>query len=300
MAIVCDDNDHIFVPCVIWACVYCLWSDRYILIDSSHVIIVCDHCFWCEIMDWSFWAHALFPKITLLNTLLVCDHSWFPLFFDFWVQLCALLFFQLRVMHAKLKSKYNKGHCFLAFQVHLILGLFLMRCWRRRITYVKLFSFTFFLYFVFVTSFLQTLICFFAEQKYSYAAPASSPSAWSPQQEVCSTILFLFPLFFFLANGMQVWIQLYVLTCEYQLYSPLNFHSEIYVLAFCSIKILHVFGWEILYYPAAAFNFLNILCCSSQLSESDLILALSRKESWQKSFFLSDVILVRTATLPIS
>jgi hypothetical protein len=197
MAIVCDDNDHIFVPYVIWACVYCLWSDRYILIDSSHVIIVCDHCFWCEIMDWSFWAHALFPKITLLNTLLVCDHSWFPLFFDFWVQLCALLFFQLRVMHAKLKSKYNKGHCFLAFQVHLILGLFLMRCWRRRITYVKLFSFTFFLYFVFVTSFLQTLICFFAEQKYSYAAPASSPSAWSPQQEVCSTILFLFPLFFF-------------------------------------------------------------------------------------------------------
>jgi hypothetical protein len=27
---------------------------------------------------------------------------------------------------------------------------------------------------------------------------------------------------------------------------------------------------------------------------------LSRKESWEKSFFLSDVILVRTATLPIS
>ena len=121
---------------------------------------------------------------------------------------------------------------------------------------------------------------------------------------------------FFVANGVQMWIQLYVLTCEYLLYSLLNFNSKIYVLASCSIKKLHVLGCLVLHYPAAvAFSSHYWFCdhaksrweirmthllpwvfCvihNSYLNQFDL-LAVSRKRRWEKSFFISDAILVRT------
>ena len=41
-------------------------------------------------------------------------------------------------------------------------------------------------------------------------------------------------------------------------------------------------------------NSLSLLCYSWQLSESNLILTVSRKGMWEKSFFISDAILVRT------
>jgi len=111
---------------------------------------------------------------------------------------------------------------------------------------------------------------------------------------------------------MHMWIQLYVLTCEYQLYSLLNFNSKIYVLASCSIKKLHVLGCPVLYYPAAvAFSshywFVTMQNLDGKLGwhiyflESFVLFttviwinSVSRKRRWETSFFISDAILVRT------
>ena len=75
----------------IWTSVYCLWSARYILLDSRLVIVVCDHCLWRRVIHFWFWAHTLSPYIALSDTLLVCDDFCFSGFFEFSLQLCAIL-----------------------------------------------------------------------------------------------------------------------------------------------------------------------------------------------------------------
>ena len=106
-------------------------------------------------------------------------------------------------------------------------------------------------YFLFLTSLLLPFICIFGLPGILICCTGVvPPPASGPRQEVCSAfslLIFSFPFF----CGMQMWIQLYVLTCEDQLYSLLNFNSKIYVLASCSIKKLHVLGCLVLHYPAA-------------------------------------------------
>jgi hypothetical protein len=123
MIVVCDVNDHIIVQSEL---VFTAYEVIYILVDSRLVIIVCDHCFWCQIMDCWFWAHALFPKITLSNTFLSAATfgSPFSLTLEYnYVHCCS---WNSGGIHARLNERYNKGHCFLALEIHLILGLFLM------------------------------------------------------------------------------------------------------------------------------------------------------------------------------
>lgn len=87
MIVACDVDTH---DCAIWACVYCLWTDRYILVLCSLVIIVCDRCFLTSIF---------IPLI--LSTCPIPNNYIAKLFFLLlWVlgtiKLCALLFCDLR------------------------------------------------------------------------------------------------------------------------------------------------------------------------------------------------------------
>jgi hypothetical protein len=112
MIVACDVNTH---DCAIWACVYCLWTDRYILVLCSLVIIVCDRCFLTSIFIPLILSTCPIPNNYIAKPFFFCS-------FEFSVQLNYVhcCFVTSGGMPACLKKKHNKGRCFLALEVHLI------------------------------------------------------------------------------------------------------------------------------------------------------------------------------------
>jgi len=60
---------NLFVLYEIWDC-HAIACDDFFLC----LFIICEHCLWCQIIYCHSWADALFPMITLPNTLVVCSH----------------------------------------------------------------------------------------------------------------------------------------------------------------------------------------------------------------------------------